>query len=552
VTDATPGATPGTTAATGGILAADVLARHGVGVVFTLSGGHLFPLYDGCVQRDIRLVDTRHEQTATFAAEGWAKVTRGVGVAALTAGPGVTNGISAITAAWMNGSPLTVLGGRAPQARWGSGSLQELDHVPIVASVTKTASTATTTARIPAEIDAALRAATTPHRGPTFVDVPMDVFFAAAEVVLPEASARGKSAVEPDSDAVAAVARLAAKAAKPVLVVGGDVYWAGAEAAMCAAAEAARIPVFVNGLGRGTLPADHELAFSRARSVALKEADLVIVAGTPLDFRLGFGRFGDARVVHLADSPDNVSTNVALAGSAAGDLERVFALFGEHATRGARPEHEPWIARLRDEEDARRAKERDWLEADTSPIHPARIYGELIPRLDRDAIVIGDGGDFVSYAGKLVDTYTPGCFLDPGPYGCLGMGSGYALAAALAHPERQVVLLLGDGAAGFSLMDFDTLVRFGVNVVAIVGNNGIWGLEKHPMRMIYGYDVAAELRPGTRYDEVVRALGGDGELVREPDDVGPALDRAFESDGPVLVNVLTDPADAYPRSSNLG
>jgi acetolactate synthase-1/2/3 large subunit len=310
--------------------------------------------------------------------------------------------------------------------------------------------------------------------------------------------------------------------------------------------------VFVNGLGRGTIPADHELAYSRARSVALKEADLVVVAGTPLDFRLGFGRFGDARVVHLADSPGGVSSHVPLAASVAGDLERAFTLLAEAVALGPRPRHEPWIARLRDDETARRSKERDALQAGTTPIHPARIYGELIPRLARDAIVIGDGGDFVSYAGKFVDTYTPGCFLDPGPYGCLGMGTGYALAAALAHPDRQVVLLLGDGAAGFSLMDFDTLVRFGVNVVGIVGNNGIWGLEKHPMQMIYGYDVAAELRPETRYDQVVGALGGEGVLVRDPRQLGPALDRAFAADGPVLVNVVTDPADAYPRSSNLG
>jgi acetolactate synthase-1/2/3 large subunit len=473
-------------------------------------------------------------------------------VAALTAGPGVTNGMSAITAAWMSGSPVTVLGGRAPQARWGSGSLQELDHVPIVASVTKTAATATATARIPLEIDAAVRAATTPHRGPTFVDIPMDLFFGAADARPNDDDTAGPTSIEPDPDAVAAVARLALDAERPVVVVGGDVYWDGAESAMRAAMESARLPVFVNGLGRGTIPADHELAYSRARSVALKEADLVIVAGTPLDFRLGFGRFGDARVVHLADSPEGISANVALSASVAGNLERVFTMIAEHVQRGARRDHEPWIARLRDEEVARRTKERDMLEADTTPIHPARIYGELIPRLERDAIVIGDGGDFVSYAGKLVDTYTPGCFLDPGPYGCLGSGSGYALAAALAHPERQVVLLLGDGAAGFSLMDFDTLVRFGVKVVGIVGNNGIWGLEKHPMQMIYGYDVAAELRPETRYDEVVRALGGDGELVREPGEIGPALDRAFAAAGPVLVNIVTDPADAYPRSSNLG
>jgi acetolactate synthase I/II/III large subunit len=206
---------------------------------------------------------------------------------------------------------------------------------------------------------------------------------------------------------------------------------------------------------------------------------------------------------------------------------------------------------LRDEEKARRAAERDSLEAETTPIKPSRVYGELLPRLARDAIVIGDGGDFVSYAGKYVDSFQPGTFLDPGPYGCLGMGPGYALAAALDHPDRQVVLLLGDGAIGFALADFDTLIRHGARVTAIVGNNGIWGLEKHPMQMLFGYDVVAELRPGTRYDLVVEALGGRGELVTEPAQLGPALDRAFASDGVTLVNVLTDPADAYPRSSNL-
>jgi acetolactate synthase-1/2/3 large subunit len=535
----------------GGVLAAEVLTGHGVDRLFTLSGGHLFPLYDGCVRHDIRIVDTRHEQTAAFAAEGHAKVTRRAGVAALTAGPGVTNGVSAMTAAWMNGSPGTVIGGRAPQARWGRGSLQELDHLPIVSSITKSAVTASSSASIPGDLDAALRAACTPHRGPTFLDVPLDVFFGSADTAVPDApdasTLRGE---EPDDDALSRVAALVAAAERPVLVAGGDLYWAHAEDGVRAFAETARVPVFANGMGRGLLAADHELAYSRARSLALKEADLVVVAGTPLDFRLGFGQFGDARVVHLADTRDGVSGNAELAASAGGDLARTFAVLADSPTaRDGR--HDAWIARLRDEERARREKERDTLEAASTPIHPARVYGELMHRLARDAIVIGDGGDFVSYAGKLVDTYTPGCFLDPGPYGCLGMGTGYALAAALAHPSRQVVLLLGDGAAGFSLMDFDTLVRFGVHVVAVVGNNGIWGLEKHPMQAVYGYDVAAELRPGTRYDEVVRALGAGGELVTEPGGLGAALDRAFAADGPVLVNVLTDPADAYPRSSNL-
>lgn len=536
----------------GGLLAAEVLRAHDVDTVFTLSGGHLFPLYDGCVKTSIRLVDTRHEQTATFAAEGWAKVTRRPGVAALTAGPGVTNGVSAITSAHLNGSPVLVVGGRAPDGRWGSGSLQELDHLPIVQSVTKYAATASGADRIPAELDTALRAARSPHRGPAFVDVPLDAW-GPADAPEPTAPTQAELAgSEPDPDAIARIAGLIVASERPVLMIGADVFWAGGEESVRAVSETGRVPVFANGLGRGLLPADHELAFSRARSLAFAGADLVVVAGAPLDFRLGFGSFAKAQVVHLADAPESLAGHVELAAGATGDLARALSELAAAVASRSSKDHEAWIAQLRDEEQSRRAGEVELLESEATPIRPTRVYGELIRRLDRDAIVIGDGGDFVSYAGKHVDTFVPGAFLDPGPYGCLGTGSGYALAAGLARPGRQVVVMWGDGALGFSLGDLDTLVRFGVDVVGVVGNNGIWGLEKHPMQLIYGYDVAAELRPGTRYDEVMTALGGHGELVTEPGGIGPALDRAFATPGPSLVNVLTDPADAYPRSSNLG
>jgi acetolactate synthase-1/2/3 large subunit len=225
---------------------------------------------------------------------------------------------------------------------------------------------------------------------------------------------------------------------------------------------------------------------------------------------------------------------------------------------GGRPQRDrsAWIERLRAEETEARTADVDLLEAPGTPIHPARVYGEVLRRLDSDAVVVCDGGDFASYAGRFVDVKVPGSWLDTGPYGCLGSGPGHAIAARVVHPDRQVVLLLGDGAFGFSGMDFDTMVRHRLPVVAVVGNNGIWGLEKHPMDALYGYDVAADLQPGCRYDEVVRALGGGGELVEDPNQLGPALDRAFavsERDRlPYLVNVVTDPANAYPRTSNLG
>jgi acetolactate synthase-1/2/3 large subunit len=307
----------------------------------------------------------------------------------------------------------------------------------------------------------------------------------------------------------------------------------------------------MNGQGRGCIPADHELAFARSRSQALKEADLVIVIGTPFDFRLGFGEnfASGTQVVHLDSSDDLIAGHVDLAASAGGSLDLVLRSVAQSVDDP--PETKAWIETLRATEDARREAALGELHATSTPIHPMRIYGELVALLDRDAIVVGDGGDFVSYAGREVPSFEPGSWLDPGPFGCLGVGPGYAMAARLAHPNRQVVLLYGDGALGFSGMELESLVRLNLPVVAIVGNNGIWGLEKHPMQALYGYDVAADLQPELRYDLMMDSFGGRGEFVTEPDDIGPALKRAFASGEPTLVNIATDPAVAYPRSSNL-
>ncbi len=531
----------------GGDLALAALLPFGVDAMFTLNGAHVWPLYDAAVRAGVRIVDTRHEQTATWAAEAYAKLTRRPGLAVLTAGPGVTNGLSAVTSARFNGSPLVVLGGRAPHARWGSGSLQELDHVPIVAPVTKRARTVGPGDDIAAAVGSLALDAITPHRGPVFADVPMDVLFgpAAGEV----GDAVTPPVAEPDPAGVARAASLIASAEKPALVVGSDVYWAGASEPLRAAVEALGVPCFANGMGRGLLPRGHRLSFSRTRGKLKTDADVVVVAGTPLDFRLGFGAFGRARVIHIVDSEEGRAAHVPGVLSVAGDLGLV--LGGLAGWSGDRRDHEPWIAWLRDAEDAAGRAEQPLLEDGSDPIKPTRVFGELRRRLDDDAVVICDGGDFASYAGKYLEPGAPGCWLDTGPYGCLGNGPGYAVAARLARPSSQVVAVLGDGAAGFSLMDVDTMVRHGLPAVLVVGNNSMWGLEKHPMRAVYGWDVACDLQPRTRYDSVVAALGGAGETVADPDRIGPALERAFASGVPYLVNVITDPDDVYPRSSSL-
>ncbi len=544
-------ATPDLPDVAGGHLVARRLKAHGVTTLFTLSGGHLFSIYDGCRAEGIAIVDVRHEQSAAFAAEGWAKVTRQPGAVALTAGPGVTNGMSAIASAQQNHSPMLVLGGRAPNARWGQGSLQELDHIPFVAPLTKFAATSASTSEIPALIDKALSAAVAPHGGPAFIDFPLDHVFGMGpdlpELVNVSHAADGPLAGD---EALARATAVLRDARRPVVMAGTDLYWGHGEDALRELAEELRIPVFLNGLARGCLPADHELFFSRARREGLREADVALVIGSPMDFRLGFGGvFGDETSLVVVDRvcPERPHPREICAELYGGIGATLRALAGANGG----PDRSAWVARLRAAEQAARDGEQAERADDRAPLHPMRVYAELGELLDRDAIVIGDGGDFVSYAGRVIDSYEPGCWLDPGPFGCLGSGPGYALAAKLARPSKQVVLLLGDGAFGFSGMEFDTLARHGVGVVGIVGNNGIWGLEKHPMETIYGYSVAADLTPETRYDLVVEALGGQGSLVRTPAQLRPALERALAADGPALVNVLTDPSVAYPRRSNL-
>ncbi|MFQ5968402.1 MAG: acetolactate synthase [Acidimicrobiia bacterium] len=531
----------------GGKLLVAALQRHGVDTIFTLSGGHLFPIYDACVAAGVRLVDTRHEQTAVFAAEGIAKLTRRPGVAVVTAGPGVTNAASAVASAQAAGSPLVVVGGRAPAFRWGQGSLQELDHVPVMAPITKRAETVTATGKIPMQVDTAVVAACTPHRGPVFLDAGIDALAAVASAQL--GSPPEVEMLQADEGDLARVANLIDDARTPVLLAGTDVYFDEAWEPMRLLAEKTQMPVFTSGSARGTMPAGHPLAYARARGLALSHADLVVVAGTPLDFRLRFGDFGPSSVVHLADAPEQLATHVDLAGSAAGSLARMFDALTELVDSSNSLDE--WHYHLRQEEDSRRATDRAELTSAAMPIHPARIYGELEQILDDDAVIMGDGGDFVSFAGRYVKSSQPGRWLDTGPFGCLGSGPGYAIAARLVHPTAQVMLLMGDGAFGFSGLDFDTMVRHQLPVLAVVGNNGIWGLEKHPMRALYGHDVAADLQPECRYDLVVEALGGHGEFVTEPSGIRPAIERALGSNKPALVNVVTDPEVAYPRSTML-
>jgi acetolactate synthase-1/2/3 large subunit len=432
--------------------------------------------------------------------------------------------------------------------RWGSGSLQEIDHLPFAKPLVKSAITVKDPAKIARTTAEAIDTAAEPPLGPTFVDYPLDVVFTEAEAEAPSPRAVGEHIAEGVEEA----AKLLAEAERPAIMAGTNLYWAQAGSELRELAEALGIPVFLNGMGRGCMPPDHELYFSRARGTGLGGCDVALVIGVPLDFRLGFGASigGESKLIQLDFTPSRLEKtrqpDLALVGDIGATLTAIRESVSDDPKRTS-----AWVNRLRQIEDQRRGSEQEQLEDSRAPLHPMRVYNELGDFLDRDAIVVGDGGDFVSFAGRVWETWEPGTWMDPGPYGCLGAGPGQAIGAKLAHPERQVCLLLGDGAFGFSGMEFDTMVRHHLPIVAVMGNNGIWALEHHPMKFLYGYSLAAELRPETRYDEVVSSLGGHGELVRTPDELRPALDRAFASGKPALVNVLTDPEVVYPRRANL-
>jgi len=532
----------------GGHHAIAAASDAGASTLFTLSGAHIFPLYDAAVggsagveragdprtaerEGPMRLVDVRHEQTAVFAAEAVGKLTRRPGFAAVTAGPGVTNAISAVTGAWMNGSPLVLVGGRAPEHRWGSGALQELDHVPLLEPVTKAAWTVRDPARIRARTAQAFQLASSAHRGPVFLDIPMDVLFTPSVADMTDDDAGSGSVLEEtgqDPSAIAVdleqAAQLLREAERPVLVIGSDTWAGGAEEAVRDFVRQWRIPVIANGMGRGIVPPEDPLLVTRARSTAFKDADLVVVAGAPLDFRLGYGVFGQAAasggppvpVLHLVDAPSQIAHHAAHARCVVGDiadslrtLTSLAGQSGQSGQSGPASVNPTWLETLASTAQAAWAADAELLESDAHPIHPARIYGEIRRRLQPDDVVIGDGGDFVSFAGRFIEPARPGRWLDPGPFGCLGTGPGYALGTAAALPDAHPWLMMGDGAAGFSLMDVDSLVRHQVPVTMVVGNNAGWGLEKHPMRFLYGYDVLADLN-ASAYDQVVRALGGAG------------------------------------------
>lgn len=533
----------------GGHLVARALKAEGVSAIFTLCGGHIIDIYDGCLDEGIRIVDVRHEQSAAHAADAYSRLTGVPGVAVVTAGPGTTDAVTGVANAFRAQVPMLVIGGQAARTQYHQGGLQELDHVSMMKPFTKFASAVLDTERIPELISMAFRESHNGRQGPSFLEIPRDVLDARVDdtqVRFPTAY-RSPGRIGGDPQLVQAAADALTHAERPVVLAGSQVWQSRGHDALAQFGKATRAPIYLNGAARGCLPPGYELAFNRSRRTALAGADVVLVIGTPFDFRLGYGRriAPDTTVIQVDIDYGTLGQNrdieIGIHGDARAVIEALTAAIDHDA------DSEAWLEHLRTVERERYEADAPFLFSDATPIHPLRLAREIDDFLLDDSIFIGDGGDIVTISAGAITPKAPGHWLDPGPLGTLGVGPPFAVAAKTVMPDTDVVCLFGDGAFGFNGFEYDTLIRFGMPVVGVVGNNAAWNQIRFGQIDKYGEgvrgDVANLLEP-TRYDRIVEAMGGHGEHVTDPTEIRPALDRARASGLPALVNVMIDP-DVY-------
>jgi acetolactate synthase-1/2/3 large subunit len=526
----------------GGELVARSLAAQGVSTLYTLCGGHVAPIYDGCLNHNITVIDFRHEQAAAHAADAYARLTRNVGVALVTAGPGVTDAVTGVANAYQARSPLILLGGAAPLKTKGMGALQEMPQVEMFRTFTKASFTIERTEDIPEQMVEAYRHALSGRPGPVFVELPFDVLFNAVDAPARMPDRVTVEPVAPPVSAVQAMFDLLRAAERPLIIAGTQVYWDDAGEALRELTEATAMPVFTNGAGRGALSMAHPHCFKAARGKALRAADVVLLIGTPLDFRLKYGRDDwnpAGKLIQIENDAAELNHNRQADVAVVADARLVLEALVE-GLQGVR--YEPWLAQVAEWERGRNEKQAAWERLDDVPVNHFRFAAEVQRIVDENTIVIGDGGDIVSACAKVLTVTRPGQWLDPGPLGCLGVGAPFAIAAQHLYPQRRVLILSGDGSFGLNGFEFDTAVRFGLPIVAIVGNDAGWGQIRGPQVQMVGAERAiATSLAATRYDKVVEALGGYGELVTMPEEIAPALERAFASGKPACINVMLDP-----------
>ena len=542
---------------TGAQLLVRMLKKEGVRHIFTLSGLHIAPIYAACVEEGIAVVDTRHEQAAAHAADAYARLTRGLGVAVVTAGPGVTDALTGVANAYSASSPMLLLGGAAPQFNAGKGSLQEIEQVDLFLRITKWADRIPAPERAPTYMAKAFRTALSGKPGPVFLEAPWDVLCNGVEdeAAPLQENYRTRARTPGDPTLIERAAALLDGAERPAVIAGSSIWWDAAHEELAAFCEKAGVPVFLNGSGRGCLPHDHPHFFQSSRKEALGDADVVLIVGTPLDFRLGYGLpptfTSEAKLIQVDNDASEIGRNRAIDVGIVGDSRSVLAAL---TSAIARKDRSARLKALRASETKKQEKQRAFEEDDASPINHYRLAKELdtVQRSAGDSMLVADGGNWVAIAAKVLKLAKPGRWLDPGPLGCLGVGAPFAIAAKTLYPERPVFVIQGDGSFGLNGMDFETALRFNLPMVCVVGNDAAWGQIRLPQVQFHGEDKspATLLRP-TRYDKIVEAMGGYGELVTEAKDIRPALERAVASNTVACVNVMLDP-DAPVKTGSMG
>ena len=542
----------------GGHLVAKALKAEGIEVIFTLCGGHIIDIYDGCIDEGIQVIDVRHEQVAAHAADGYARVTGRPGCAVVTAGPGTTDAITGVANAFRAESPMLLIGGQGALNQHRMGSLQDLPHVDIMKPITKFSSSVLTTERVADMCSMAFREATAGAPGPSFLEIGRDILDAHVPLenaVLPEPGryrASTKSIGDPAS--VDRLADILSKAEKPCVLLGSQLWTSRGSEAAIEFARSLNIPVFMNGAARGTLPPGDPHHLHLTRRHAFNNADVILIVGTPFDFRMGYGKRlrQEATVVQIDMDYRTVGKNRDVDLGLVGDPGAILAEVTKAADGKGAGDRESWIQSLREEENRLKEERLPRLMREDAPVHPLRLAHEINEFLTDNTMYIGDGGDVVTFSGGVVQPKGPGLWMDPGPLGTLGVGVPFAMAAKVARPDREIVCLFGDGAFSLTGWDFETMVRFNLPFIGVVGNNSYMNQIRYGQIQKYGEergDVGNKLGD-VKYDLFAKMLGGYGEEVREPKDIRPALERARESGKPSLINVWIDQNAFAPGTMN--
>jgi acetolactate synthase-1/2/3 large subunit len=543
------------TTISGGHLVAKALKNEGVDTIFTLCGGHIIDIYDGCLDEGVKIIDVRHEQVAAHAADGYARVTGKPGCAVVTAGPGTTDAVTGVANAFRAESPMLLIGGQGALTQHKMGSLQDLPHVDMLRPITKFAASVQSTERVADMISMAFRECYHGAPGPSYLEIPRDILDAKVDATKARIPQPGqyRASIRSIGDPadINRLADILVHAKKPCVLLGTQVWTCRGTEDAVNFVKTLNIPAFMNGAGRGTLPPGDPYHFHQTRRYAFDKADVIIIVGTPFDFRMGYGRRlrADATVVQIDMDYRTVGKNRDISLGLVGDVGAILAAVTQAASgrvdNGA-TQRKPWMDELSFEEERLNSDRMARLKSDAQPIHPLRLCYEINEFLTEDSIYIGDGGDIVTFSGGVVQPKSPGHWMDPGPLGTLGVGVPFAMAAKLVQPHKEVVCLFGDGAFTLTGWDFETMVRFNLPFVGIVGNNSAWNQIRFGQLAKYGRErgeIGNKLGD-VAFDQFAKMLGGYGEAVRDPQDIQPALQRARASGKPSLINVWIDP-EAY-------